>query len=222
MFSLNVFRRLELHHDLPDVSDRRGVADHGRLHHDRHRGPLLLHVSRFCRFLCRDGREKAAMAESSSIHCVSLGETCPLNVNILFIYNWRYTRIKNYFMISEKTFVCIYWSEAGAWLYCSPPQPRYPALVPLHQPLDHRGLRGRGGDRISLRHSDGREKVSLKIKQIQIIMITWENPIKVFLLIKQIADAAVVGSFVHFIQLLKIFPILSPRPVKSSFLISRL
>ena len=75
MFSLDVFRRLELHHDLPDVSDRRGVADHGRLHHDRHRGALLLHVSRFCRFLCRNGGEKAAMAESSALHCVSRGSS---------------------------------------------------------------------------------------------------------------------------------------------------
>lgn len=34
-FSIDVFRRVELHHDLPNVSDRRSVADHGRLHYDR-------------------------------------------------------------------------------------------------------------------------------------------------------------------------------------------
>ena len=70
-FSLDVFRCLELHHDLSDVSDRRGVADHGRLHHDRHRGAILLHVSRLRRLIRRDGGEQGALAESRPVHEVS-------------------------------------------------------------------------------------------------------------------------------------------------------
>ena len=78
--SLDVFRRLELHHDLPDVSDCWSLANHGRLHHDRDRGPLLLHVSGFCCLICRDGREESALAKSYTLYCVSLNLIIDLNI----------------------------------------------------------------------------------------------------------------------------------------------